>query len=82
MSISTQEYQQLKRAVDDKQRASDKASGAFESLMKRLKTEFDCDSIDDAKAKLADLRKQEARADKEFNTAFDEFKSKHPDLFA
>lgn len=82
MSVSTQEYQQLKRAVDDKQREADKAAGAFESLTKRLKTEFGCDSVDDAKAKLAALRKQEAKADKDFNSALDEFKRKHPDLLS
>lgn len=75
MPVDLQEFQQLKDDVDRLRREADKAAGAYDEQMKRLKSEFDCDSIEQAEKMLADLEKQEAKAVKAYErskASFDE----------
>ena len=66
-------YNRLKRKADEAQQTADKAEGALEQVMKQLKKEFDCDSIEKAEKKLEQLKKQESKAKKEFETSVQEF---------
>jgi multidrug resistance efflux pump len=76
--IDIKRYQALKRAAEDAKSESDKAQGAFEQMTARLKSEFGCDSFDDAKKLLKKLEEEMARREREFDKALAEFEEKYP----
>jgi len=81
--IDLNEYNRLKKAVDDKQREANKAAGALEQTVAQIKSEFGCASFADAKRKLAELEEQEKQAESEYNKALKKFKndfSRHLEL--
>jgi len=58
----------LKRQVERLRTESDKAAGAYEQLLKRIRDEFGCKTLRDAEAKLAELQQQEIEALSRYNT--------------
>lgn len=66
----------LKSKADAAQREADRASGALEQTLARLKSEFECDSLADAEALLKKLKSKEAKAQQEWEDAYNEFVSK------
>lgn len=56
MAISLEKYNELKRRCDQSKAEHDRAQGAVEQLMIKLKDDFDCTTLDDAK-KLRDAKK-------------------------
>lgn len=60
--------QNLKKQKAEAEQAVNRLQGKKELLLKQLKTEFDCDSEDEAKAKLdslqKDIQKREERAER------------------
>ena len=69
MPIDVQKFEQLKARVDKLQREKDRAEGALSQLTERLQTEYDCETVDDAKQKLADLKKKSATKEKSYGQA-------------
>ena len=69
MPIDVQKFEQLKARVDKLHREKDRAEGALSQLTERLLTEYDCETVDDAKRKLADLRKKSAMKEKSYGQA-------------
>jgi len=63
----------LREKVDRMKREADKASGALAETMKRLRKEFGCDSLKEARAMLRILEKKEQRAKAEAEKALAEF---------
>lgn len=53
------DYQALKRKVENLRREAHQAEGALKEIATRLKKEFGCDSIEEAKALLDKLLKKE-----------------------
>ncbi len=47
---------QLREDIDHMRRESDKAQGALDAILTRLKNEFDCDDLEDAENLLEALR--------------------------
>ncbi len=72
-------YIELKRKVETAQQKADRAEGALQQVMKQLKSEFGCTTLDAAKKKLLLLTKQESKAKKEFDSAVKEFEEKWED---
>jgi len=72
--ITPQEYEQLKSKVEKLQREANKAEGALQQLMTRLKEEFDCSTIEQAEELQAKLQKQTEKAEQEFEEAYNLFK--------
>lgn len=68
-------YQQLKAEVEHAQRDKDRAEGALQQLMGRLNDEFDCDSLEKAEKLLTKLRKDQERAERQFDAALEKFES-------
>ena len=66
----------LHDAVDRLQSESDKATGAYEHAMKRLKAEFNCKSIEEAERMLKRFQKEAEEADAAFDHAMSQFKKK------
>ena len=75
--ISLSEYQKLSAAVEAKQQEAQRAQGAFEQASKQLKTDFDCDTIEAAKALLVTLEAKEQEAADAFNASLAEFKEEY-----
>jgi predicted transcriptional regulator len=59
MSVTLDDFYRLRKEVDELKRAKDKAQGAYDELMKRLKDEHGCKTIKEAKAKLKSLEAKE-----------------------
>lgn len=79
MGSDLKEYVALKRRVEQSQQKADKAEGALGEVMKRLKTEFGCSTLAEAKEKLKRLEKQGVIAKREFDNALRKFEEKWPD---
>lgn len=73
MAIDVREFQQLKANVARLQREADKAEGAHAEHMNRLRTEFSCDTIEDACALLSDLESKLGKAEQKFKKMKDKF---------
>ncbi len=69
-------FNTLKRQVDDKKRELDRAEGALEETMRRLKKDFGCNTLKEAKAKLAALRTKTNQANERFANALNTFERK------
>lgn len=72
-----EEFQELKRLVVEKQSQADKAAGALEEILKRLRKEFKCKTLKEAKARLAELTETEEKLKKRFESRLGKFKKKY-----
>lgn len=73
--VSLDEYQKLKKQAEMMRAGRDRAQGALDQQMKKLKEAFGCDTIEQAKEKLAGMEKEEAIAEATYDAnriAFDE----------
>ncbi len=71
------DYMELKKKLEQFRRTADRAAGVLEQLTKKLKTDFNCSSLNEAikKAKLLKKLKQEAKI--AFINAKEEFEKKY-----
>ena len=74
-----QDVIELKKKVDAMRRDADRAAGALDETMKRLKDEFGCDTIKAAKQKVWDLKRADAGAKDAFSLAFASIKKEFDD---
>lgn len=70
------ELTSLKAKVERLKGDANKAAGALEQHMKTLKTDFDCDTLEDAEEKLEKLRADAQKAEEKFDTALAAFHKK------
>jgi predicted transcriptional regulator len=75
-NLTKEEFEKLKQEVEQARTEAERAQGARDQLMARLKNEFDCDSLEDAKVKLADLKKKKEVAEKLFEKQLRQYKAK------
>ena len=66
-------YLRLKEKVESAQQEADQAEGAEREVMKQIKDEFNCSTLNEAKRILKQKRKQEADSKSKFDTAFEQF---------
>lgn len=69
----------LKKRLDSAKQDAAKAAGALEQAMSRLQKEHGCDSLEEAEAELAKLTKDEQKAKRAFDEAFEKFKAEYGD---
>ena len=69
----------LKKRHSQAQQEADQAEGAEREVMKQIKDEFSCNTLNDAKRTLKQKRKQEADSKEKFDTAFEKFEEDWPD---
>ena len=79
MSSTLKRYMELKKRVEQAQQEVSKAEGALEQIMKQLKKDFGCATLEIAKRKLELLEKQSQKAKTEFEDAVDKFEQKWTD---
>jgi len=75
--ISVKEFERLQRLVEAKQREADQAEGAYKQLMGRLKDEFGCTTLKEAKAKLSKMEQQVQDQSAAFDKAYAAFVAEH-----
>jgi hypothetical protein len=56
--MTTTDFERLQKKIADKKTERDQKIGQRNQLLTQLKDEFDCDDIDQAKAKLDELEKK------------------------
>lgn len=76
LPTSTERFQALKDKVDRLQRDANRAEGALEQSLLRLRREHKCPSLEAAKKKLRELEGLLEKAEKDFNKAADDFEAK------
>lgn len=74
--INEQSYKALKREVDDARSAAQQARGALLQMEKQLTTDFECDTIEEAEAKLKRLEAEKETARKAFEKKFADYEKK------
>lgn len=67
--IVMDDFQKLLKQVEEIKQRRDKAAGAVEQLIKRLKADFGCESLGEAKRKLKELEEEERQAFTAYNQA-------------
>lgn len=72
-------YLRLKERVESAQQEADQAEGAHREVMKQIKDEFGCNTLNDAKRMLKQKRKQEVDSKEKFDDAFEKFEEDWPD---
>jgi len=76
IEMDLKEYERLKSKVDRLQREADRAEGILEEKMARLKEEFGCKTLDDARKLLKTLEEDADEAGVEYDDALESFKEK------
>ncbi len=72
MKDSLEEFLELKRDLERKQREADKNAGAVEQLRSELETEFQCDSVQAGKKLVKRWAKELERDEKELGDGINE----------
>lgn len=67
------EYLLIKKEAEDAQQQADKAEGALEEVMKRLKDEFGCSTLEAAEKEMEKRKKEETKTNKAFKKAVDKY---------
>lgn len=65
--VNEETYKKLKKRAEDARAAADRAHGARDQLLKRLKEEFNCEDLKEAKEMLVELEEKRDRAKKAFD---------------
>lgn len=74
--MSLSEYRARKRAVEKLRREADQSAGALDELLRRLKEEFDCASVEEARKELLRLSKEGQKLEAKYGKAWREFEEK------
>lgn len=72
-------YNELKEKVEDAQKKADRAQGNLDQIMRQLKSDFDCDDLEEAKEVLGKLEKELEETESEFDEAISGFEEKWGD---
>lgn len=71
-----EELNKLKAKAEESRREAERAAGALEQVLVRLKREFGCSSLKVAEVKEEELAKEEVEAEKAFVNALTHFKKR------
>lgn len=80
MAIDLKKYEQLKKAAVAAQREADRSAGVIEQLEKRLRSEYEVETLQQAKALLKKLQAEQRKAEEEYEQRYSEFAEKYPEL--
>lgn len=75
-AITENEYKRLKADVESARQEADRAQGALDGLMVRLKDEFGCEGVKEARAHLSKLQAQATTAQQAFEKAVTEYRER------
>lgn len=75
-NMKTEDLLRLQRNVESLSKEADRAEGALGGLKQILKTEFNCNTVAEAKHKLDRLRKKESKLGAKLKAKLEEFETK------
>lgn len=75
-------HEKLKSKIDELKTKAAKASGVLSTLMKQLKKEFGCNSLESAEALLARLEKKEQADLHQLEDDLDQFEQEYKDVLS
>lgn len=67
------EFERLKRRAADSRRRADRAAGAEQELLRRLRRQYGCKSLTDAKQLLKKLKRRATELERDAETTAQEF---------
>lgn len=73
MEVTEELYLELRREATEAKEKAQRARGALDTLMKRLKDEWDCTTLPEAEKRLAEMERAADKARKELDTARSEY---------
>lgn len=74
--LSEDSYRKLKQEVEFAKDEANRSKGALDQLKERLKSDFDCDTLEEAEDKLKSLEKKLSKAEKAFEEALEDYEKK------
>ena len=74
--LTEKRFRELKAEIEIVREESQRAQGALDQLMGRLKEEFDCSTLKEAKKELEKLTTERDKAEKEFEKALAAYETK------
>jgi hypothetical protein len=74
--MDVREYERLKKKADKLKAEAERAAGALEQTMARLKDEFGCDSLEAAEKLLEKKEAEKEKAEQKYEEELEAFKSK------
>jgi predicted nucleic acid-binding Zn-ribbon protein len=77
--MKIEEFERLKRRVDDANETAARAAGAASELKKRLKREFGVDSVTAARAELKKMETAAAELERKFQSTLTKFERDYSD---
>lgn len=80
MTISLDDFVSLQRKVQQLRQERDRAEGALEQLIKQLRKDHDCKSLDEAQELLTKMKKEELKVYKEYVAAKEAFEEKYREV--
>ena len=78
--IDQSKYQALKQKAENARKSIQRAEGALSETLKRMKTEFGCDSLEDAEKLLEEMRSDLKDLETSYNSKVKAFEEKWGDL--
>jgi hypothetical protein len=77
--IMFDEFNRLRRELEEFQRERDRTEGALRPLMMRLRKEFNCRTVDEARKKLAELEELERKRARELTAGVAKWEAENRD---
>ena len=79
---ATDKLTKYKKQMEEAKAEKERATGALEKLQEQLKSKFGCKSLKEAQAKLAEMKKNAAKLDKEIEEMIEAFEEKYADVLS
>jgi hypothetical protein len=79
MNDTAQELTNLQQEVETAQQNANKAKGAYEQVLKQIKDQFKCKTLEQAEQELKRLRGEEVKAKRKYEKEMAKFKEKWKD---
>lgn len=79
--IDLEEFQDLKKKAERAKSEADRAEGALEQQMAKLKADFECDSVEQAEEVLSKLKREEKEIEADYEEKLVELRAKWPEAF-
>ena len=70
-------YLKIKKQVERDQQKADKAEGALNQIMKQLKDEFNCSTLEEAERMLKKMKKKSKELQKQFEEAIEKYEKEY-----
>lgn len=77
--MNEERFRKLQQRADELQREADRAAGARDELLARLKSEYGIDSLEQGYALLKRLKKEYTAAERAYQAEADAFEEKYGD---